>query len=111
MQLLKLQDDGYRHINAVEACRSSWPQARVSSIERRFVKWMMLAAHFMKGLPLSAEICQQLHPATVSDFWLTDSSLSKAFKDTWVSESAVVATHSPGRIQFLSGAAEVVVKL
>jgi len=44
MQLLKLQDDGYRHINAVEACRSSWPQARVSSIERRFVKWMMLAA-------------------------------------------------------------------
>ena len=56
-RLAKLSTDGSRHINAVEACRSSWPRARYLSIERRFHKYRLLVEQWshMAGLMVLAK--------------------------------------------------------
>ena len=56
-RLAKFTTDGSRHINAVEACRSSWPRARYLSIERRFHKYRLLVEQWshMAGLMVLAK--------------------------------------------------------
>ena len=45
-RLAKLMQAAQYHLDAVEACRSSWPQARRMSIERRASYWRFLLAQW-----------------------------------------------------------------
>ena len=67
-RLAKFSTDGSRHINAVEACRSSWPRFRHWSIQRRFLKWNLLVAEWsdlVKSAALDLAPAERLDVATM----------------------------------------------
>ena len=66
-RLRKFITDGERHADAVEACWSSWPQARRLSIEQCVVEWHVLLSQWLQvvfpnraDLPTKEPISQQL---------------------------------------------------
>ena len=47
-RLVKFITDGERHLDAVDACRSSWPRFRYLLVERSFVEWNVLVARWVQ---------------------------------------------------------------
>ena len=47
-RLMKFATDAGRHIDAVKACRNSYPRARRWTLQRSFIKWNMLVVEWME---------------------------------------------------------------
>ena len=66
-RLVKFTNDGERHIEAVEACRSSWPRFRHRHIQHSFVKWNMMLVEWCEFLESTAsELVQAEKPHHVA---------------------------------------------
>ena len=77
-RLVKFASDGERHIWAVEACRSSWPQFRHWSIQRSFVKWNMLLAEWCELVASTASDQVQAERPDVATMDLITQQLDRA---------------------------------
>ena len=66
-RLVKFITDGERHLDAVDACRSSWPRFRYLLVERSFVEWNVLVARWVQLVADTAldEVQADKHGATV----------------------------------------------
>ena len=59
-RVLKFAEDAAEHIKAMDACRSSWPQARTLSIERRHCRYQLLVAKWAHAA-VSAVLARAQH--------------------------------------------------
>ena len=93
-RLVKFTNDGERHIEAVDACRSSWPRFRHRSIQHSFVKWNMLLVEWCEFLESTAsDLVQAERPHHVATMELIAQQLGIArdgLEDALVEEIKMV---------------------